>query len=102
MTININYDDFQKNEGALFLLKEHDLHIRLVEVSPQKISGPWETFSLLFKAEGEFSLEQGTFFLESDVLGELDIFLVPIGESAEDTSVSLYESVFSRQANGQA
>ena len=70
--VSLFYDDFQKNEGALFLLKEHDLHIRLVEVSPQKISGPWETFSLLFKAEGEFSLEQGTFFLESDVLGELD------------------------------
>lgn len=96
MTAQFSYDNYQKVVGELFLLKDHELNIRLTEVSAQKVSGPWESFSLVFKAEGDFSLEQGTFLLENDALGELDVFLVPIGGSAEDASVRLYESVFSR------
>ena len=102
MTQNISYEDFKNNDGELFHLKGHELYLRLTSVSSRKVSGPWESFSLLFKAEGDFGLEQGTFLLEHDALGELDIFLVPIRQSfdegaEEDTSVTLYESVFNRQ-----
>lgn len=102
MTNSISYEDFKNNDGKLFHLKNHDLYLRLTNVSSQKVSGPWELFSLLFKAEGDFGLEQGTFLLEHDVLGELNIFLVPIRQSLDegtekDTSVTLYESVFNRQ-----
>lgn len=91
----ISYQDFKNSSDHLFLLKDHNLQLRLIEVSPQKLSGPWESFSLLFKAEGDFSLSQGTFLLKSDALGEFELFLVPIGENS---SVTLYESVFNRQS----
>jgi hypothetical protein len=91
MTNKISYDEYQKSTGEVFLLKDHDLNVRLTEVSPQKLSGLWESFSLVF------SLEQSTFLLKNDALGEIDLFLVPIGGSAEDASVRLYESVFNRQ-----
>jgi hypothetical protein len=97
MTNKISYDEYQKSTGEVFLLKDHDLNVRLTEVSPQKLSGLWESFSLVFRAEGDFSLEQRTFLLKNDALGEIDLFLVPIGGSAEDASVRLYESVFNRQ-----
>jgi hypothetical protein len=97
MTIKTNYDDYKKVVGELFILKDHELNVRLTEVGRKKVSGLWESFSLVFKAEGDFGLEQGTFLLKNDVLGEMDIFLVPIGGSADDASLRLYESVFNRQ-----
>lgn len=50
-----------------------------------------EPFSLIFSGPAGLSFEQGTYTLEFDVLGEVPIFLVPVG--IEDGAMQL-EAVF--------
>lgn len=97
MNSQISYDSYKETMGQSYLLKGHELSLCLTEVSTQRISDPWESFSLLFQATEEFSLEQGTYTLQHDSLGELEIFLVPVGTSAENPSLMEFESVFNRE-----
>lgn len=50
-----------------------------------------EPFSLLFRGPNDPMLEQMTYHLEHDSLGELDVFLVPIHPDADGP---LYEAIF--------
>jgi hypothetical protein len=52
-----------------------------------------ETFSLLFRAPADVAALQGTYRLENDDIGPLDIFLVPI---RKDDSGLFFEAVFNR------
>ena len=97
MESQISYKSYNETLGQSYLLKDHGLSLCLTEVSPQRISDPWESFSLLFRADTEFTLEQGTYLLKHDTLGELEIFLVPVGFSAENSLLMEFESVFNRQ-----
>jgi len=45
--------------------------------------GPGECFSLVFRGQADASLDQRTYQMEHDSLGEFPLFLVPIGP-AED------------------
>ncbi|PLY01012.1 MAG: hypothetical protein C0623_06370 [Desulfuromonas sp.] len=90
---------FEPHLGELFQLGSDDaalLQVKLVEVNslgskPQE-NELREPFSLVFKDEQEESLPQGIYALNHEKLGQLDIFLVPIGPAREDGF--LYEAVF--------
>ena len=49
-------------------------------------------FSLVFEGPAEPLLPQQTYQIANAEIGELDIFLVPIGQDAESTR---YEAIFS-------
>ena len=50
-----------------------------------------ERFSLLFSGPSNFFLSQQTYRMKHEEMGELDIFLVPIGRESD---TFLYEAVF--------
>lgn len=66
--------------------------LTLHEVSDLVEQHGTRSFSLVFHASADVVLEQGIHSLRHADLGDLDIFLVPIGES--DTARE-YEAVFS-------
>ena len=65
----------------------------LAEVTDNTPAGfPGEQFSLLFEGPADPALTQNIFALNHEVLGRLDLFLVPIGVSGASR---LYEASFS-------
>ena len=81
--------DFEPQIGTPFALG--DGHLTLAEVTKHGGAGGGprpEPFSLVFEAaEGSVGLEQRIHALRHPVLGELELFLVPIGPGR-------YEAVF--------
>jgi hypothetical protein len=75
--------------------------VELVEVTERESADgrqPWavarqERFSILFRGRCEQLLEQGTYQLQHDHLGALELFLVPVGQ---DQAGVYYEAVFNR------
>jgi hypothetical protein len=65
----------------------------LVEVSERRADSRQETFSLLFRGSADRALTQATWRLGHPVLGDLHIFLVPVGQ---DERGRYYEAVFNR------
>lgn len=66
--------------------------LKLVEVSKGGHPGPGrEPFSLTFSGPLEPFLPQATYSFEHELLGALDIFIVPVGRDAESVQ---YEAVF--------
>ena len=72
---------------------ESSLDLRLEEVARHKgvADATREGFSLIFVADGNDALPQKMYQLKHQALGELDIFLVPIGPG--DAGMR-YEAVF--------
>ena len=64
----------------------------LIEVSELKARSMQESFSVYFRTQGEVS-EQAIYRLTHSVLGELELFLVPVAHG--DLGIR-YEAVFSR------
>ena len=89
---------FASHRGSLFRVVDaasDGTELRLIEADelPAQPGAPRaEPFSLVFTGPAEPRLEQRTYRLDHDELGELDIFLVPIG-FAPDGEL-LYEAVF--------
>ncbi len=69
------------------------IDLRLVEASDRGTSARQEIFALLFHGPGGCFLPQGIYRLEHDDLGEIDLFLVPVGQDQEGFQ---YEAVFNR------
>jgi hypothetical protein len=75
--------------------------LELVEVTERHVADdkqPWTTtrqerFSLLFRGGRDRPLQQGIYRMQHDQLGELELFLVPVGQ---DQSRVYYEAVFNR------
>ena len=66
----------------------------LLEVSllgNEPVNGERQAFSLLFRSKNTSSPQQSIYQLNHEELGELEIFLVPIGP---DQQGMLYEAVF--------
>ena len=86
--------DFEKLVGQSFSLTEvDDCQLQLdrvdsLEKQDESSRGP---FALVFKGEHAEPLAQGTFELRHADVGELQIFIVPIGPTE---SGFLYEAVF--------
>ena len=79
----------------LMLEPERQVDLELTEVKGY-LGGPrdqtgMERFSLFFAGPGDVKLEQSTYRLQHDGMGEFEIFLVPIGRSEHGFR---YEAVF--------
>lgn len=97
----LTYDDFADRVGEQFhvrLREDHSLTLVLSEATPSALPGgpdpegaSRQQFSLLFRGPSSPSLDQGTWDLSHDAMGELAVFLVPLGPDAQGPR---YEAVF--------
>jgi hypothetical protein len=92
-----NIDSYRELLGSNFSIRFPDLslELELIEVSSVVADttedGQKEPFSLVFRSADENYMEQGSYQLNHDTLGERIIFLVPIGT---DEIGMRYEAVF--------
>jgi hypothetical protein len=91
-------EDFRQHLGTSFgvcVQTPRPLELELAEVrdyTPQANEpGGMERFSLFFYGPGDIMLKQGTFTLEHPALGEVILFMVPVGR---DPRGFRYEVVF--------
>lgn len=97
MLDKLTRDDFAAHLEQSFRLRDGDsrlIELTLIEVSPIAGSGPAggrEPFSIVLRGPAQESLAQGTYAVEIPTLGELALFIVPIGPDAEGMR---YEAVF--------
>ena len=72
----------------------------LAEVTDSRVSGGFEHFSLFFHGPSDRILAQGTYAMQHDALGTLDLFIVPVmGSNAERI---IYQAHFSLPASASA
>lgn len=97
MTVEMTEAAFKRHEKTKFRVQdaESPVELELAEVVGRP-SGPneqqgMERFSLFFKGPGEHFLPQRMYRLEHEEMGELQIFIVPVGQDADGFE---YESVF--------
>ena len=95
-------DYFQTTDGfgkpmSLLLLAINDLPTPPSFPSKQKET-EWRemSFSLIFRGSLALPLRQNTYKLKHPVLGELQIFLVPVGKVNPNAAGRDYEAVFNR------
>jgi hypothetical protein len=69
------------------------LEIELIEAADDESTPRQERFSLIFRGPLQPFLPQGTFRMEHDKMGTLDLFLVPIGKEEDGFR---YQAVFNR------
>ena len=95
------YDEFADRVGEEFRVRvpdEHSLTLVLSEVEAGTQAGAAhpdgttpQQFSLIFRGPSAPQLSQGTWVLDHDEIGELALFLVPLGPDAEGPR---YEAAF--------
>jgi len=94
---DLTADDFAPHSGSRYLVRfagaAEPIALELVEISaavpgPRRAGRP---FSLTFRGPRDALLPQSTYRLEHDAMGDLDLFLVPIGP---DPQGMCYEAVF--------
>jgi Domain of unknown function (DUF6916) len=97
----LNHELFSQLLGQSFRVHlpeapDSTLHLTMSEVTVASAPGMEESsrqpFSLLFRGPPEPLLVQQVYTLEHEQLGELEIFLVPLGPQQD---ALLYEAVFS-------
>ncbi len=98
MLDRLTQDDFSKCLHQKFLVhvaEQEPLETELIEVRglvpPDDDPDRRQPFSLIFLGPAEVRLQQGTFTVENQTLGKLDIFLVTLGPGKEGMR---YESIF--------
>ncbi len=69
------------------------IDLKLVDASDRGTSARQEIFALLFHGPGGCFLRQGIYRLKHSGLGEIELFLVPVGQDQEGFQ---YEAVFNR------
>lgn len=87
---------FTGHVGSKFLMRygeSQTAELELTSAADVGSSPRQAQFSLVFQGSGDTPAAQGIFRLEHDKLGELDLFLVPIGRNS--TGIS-YEAIFNR------
>ena len=98
MNQRLEHEDFSKNLNSTFTIRlseSETIESELTEVSELLVSPRQERFSIVFRTANEFSLGQGMRALEHEVMGQFDLFLVPVGR---DEGGAYYEAVFNRLA----
>jgi hypothetical protein len=102
-------DYFQTTDGfgrpvSLLLLEINDLPEQGKRLNRQTLSAARaqelreSSFSLVFRGPHEIALSQNTYKLKHPVLGELQVFLVPVGQVSKVAAWRDYEAVFNRMA----
>jgi hypothetical protein len=99
MEIYLTRDVFQENLNSRFWLREENGErgaLDLVALKDGRVTPHQEQFSLLFRGDPGRIYPQQIFSLEHDSIGQLELFLVPVGRDVEGT---MYEAVFNRMLN---
>ena len=98
MSARLTAENFRQHLGTKFGVRvetPRPLELELSEVkdyTPQSNEpGGMERFSLFFRGPGDIMLQQGTFTMDHPSMGEVTLFLVPIGQ---DSQGFRYEVVF--------
>ncbi len=68
--------------------------LELIEVSELRATPKQEMFAIVFSAAGPDVLPQQIYSLENEAMGQLKLFLVPVGKGEQDSV--FYEAVFNR------
>ncbi len=87
---------FAENLNTKFLLRTDDgnvLELELTSIREVKSEPHQEQFALVFSGPGSIYLPQRIYQLEHERMGELALFLVPIGK---DEKGFIYEAAFNR------
>ena len=92
----LTHDHFAKELGSPFLLQHGGVSIELelaevTQLAPAGVGSRRIPFSLIFHAPRQPMLPQKIYPLENDLLGRLEIFLVPLGPQGENMR---YEAIF--------
>ena len=89
------FEDFEHRAGSVFKHSEPAVALRLEEATllPARFAAPdlRPPFSLIFIGPGDMILPQRLYQLTHEEMGEVTIFLVPIGK---DQRGVLYQAVF--------
>ena len=96
MIERLEHADFAKHLNSKFRIRVSEsetVESELTQVSELLLSPRQERFSLVFRTSNDFFLGQGQRPLEHDVMGQIELFLVPIGR---DEAGTYYEAVFNR------
>ena len=98
MPAKISEEAFRENLNTKFRVRAEaprPVELELVEVKGYNAAESerrgMERFSLFFRGPADIYVPQGTYSLEHERMGALDIFVVPVGR---DAAGFLYESVF--------
>lgn len=97
MEKQLSLDDFAPHVGRIFRLEAESeaMDVTLTEAAaigaPAADDSMRQAFSLVFIGPGESVLPQRIYRLTHPEMGELDLFLVPIGSDAEGTR---YQAIF--------
>ncbi|WP_163833578.1 DUF6916 family protein [Spartinivicinus ruber] len=103
MLATLTHQDFNKEINTPFIIKTNksELILELAEVKVlRKAQGEnqRDQFSLLFKGDAECFLPQQIYQLNHEIMGELSLFLVPVGRDHQSDHIQegayLYEAVF--------
>ena len=92
MLKDLHSDSFTPHLQTKFSLTDN-IALELVEVFVPPSTPRQERFSLFFIGPPEPLLQQGTYTLKQDVMGTVDLFIVPIGKDERGIK---YEAVFNR------
>lgn len=82
MTTTFDRDSFADVKGSVFTLKAEDttaVGLELSEVSELKETAAYQHFAIVFLVPPEYRVEQGLYDLSHPTLGEMQLFLVPVG-----------------------
>jgi hypothetical protein len=94
MMSELTADRFEKLDGETFTVMsvEPVLQLRLIETARkgkgERMGG---SFSLLWQSDSDTILPQGSYVMKHEALGELELFIVPVGQVSEGVH---YEAVF--------
>lgn len=92
MLETLHADSFKAHLQTKFLVADGFV-LELVEVFEPPATPRQERFSLTFVGPSEPVFQQGTYALQHEVIGTLNLFLVPIGKDGRGVQ---YEAVFNR------
>lgn len=94
MSETLSKEAFAENLNTKFRINFESskaAEIELVEVMEARSTSRQQQFSLFFRGPLEYLLPQGTYHMEHEKMGALDLFIVPIGREQEGFR---YEAVF--------
>lgn len=93
--IELTLEQFKSHLDSIFRVcdSEQEIEIQLIELSELRKTPGQEGFSLLFRGPLQQFVQQGTYQIRHELLGEFLLFIVPI---REDSNGYYYEAVFNR------
>jgi hypothetical protein len=96
MPAQLTKNIFEQNLNTKFWLRDgaaQPYAMDLIELADGHSTPRQEQFSLLFRGDPNYVFPQQLFPLKHDAIGDLDLFLVPVGR---DETGTFYEAVFNR------